>query len=70
MSATYKSMDFWRGEVGYIEDAATFKKYENFNNDEDCFIRYCIMQADTAIQYGFIRHAEEIQRIVKELQTP
>lgn len=50
-------------EAAYIEACATDKDFRSFNNDVECFYRYCTMQSRTAARAGFQDLADRMQDV-------
>lgn len=58
----------WVGECAYIQRRTERRKFGlEFNNDIACFIRYCIMQRDTATREGYHDSAAYIQHCIDDM---
>jgi len=58
----------WQKECRFIGVCTEFKgKMEQFNNDKECFLRYCRMQRDRANVEGFFDTALYIQECIDDL---
>ena len=51
----------WELEAAHIAHEAAHKHYANFNDDVECFYRYCSMQSRAAQRAGFQDIADRIQ---------
>jgi hypothetical protein len=64
----------WRQECNYISDAMDdmllrHRMPRGFNNDPACFMRYCIMQRDSATHEGFYDAAQYIQHCIDDQEA-
>ena len=70
MKRDYRSDErTWTEECTWISNATQRKGIvSECNNDKACFLRYCIMQRDTATHDKFFDAAEYIQQCIDELE--
>jgi len=58
----------WVDECKYIDSVVCkIVPLTSFNNDWECFKRYCTMQRDTATREGFHDSAQYIQHVLDDL---
>ena len=50
-------------EMAYIEARAQDKDFGSFNDDAECFYRYCTMQSRAAARAGFPDLADRMQDV-------
>ena len=51
----------WEAEAAHIAREAAAKHFTDFNDDVECFYRYCSMQSRAAARAGFQDIADRIQ---------